>query len=148
MTAALARLACRGLAAQPQPAPLPLPRPRDWIVTVSWMTERDQQVTTVLCLSLPAGQVPQPESHVPEGCRLLRADVLPASRLDDMGPEQRQRYATQFGEYVRWRLLRARQVLDTSIAAAINTGTVVDHAVEQAVARWVQPLQFEEVGHG
>lgn len=142
-----ARLACLGWASRPLPAPLPLPRPRDWVVTLTWLTADGQQVTTVLCTALPAGQVPEPERHVPAGAQLLRADVLPAARLDEMPVERRQRYATEYGEYLRWRLLRARQVLDTSVAAAMNTSLVVDNEVQQAVARWLAPLHFEEAGH-
>lgn len=71
------------------------------------MTEQ----TTIV--QAPLGEGPDPHDLVPDGWELMRGDVFPAMRFDDMNSSSRLLYEPQYRAYLAWRQQRAGLPVDS-----------------------------------
>jgi hypothetical protein len=55
----------------------------------------------------PMRKPPEAEDYVPKGAKLVRADIFPATRFEDMPLRIRARYAYDYDAYLRWRKARS-----------------------------------------
>lgn len=106
-----------------------------WIVDVCWSRVEGVGMRTIDVLAAPMHQPPDPHDHVPAGAMLLRADVFPATRFEDMTAHVRGIYSAHYRAFLLWR--RARSLNKTLDELQRSTDFDSD-SLEQNVARWVR----------
>ena len=93
-------------------AALNLSRALEDITKVAWVlrltyTYQGGQVTSTHIVESAVRQPPSELEYMPAGAEQVTADVVPASRFDDMPLASRPRYAPQYRAFLLWRAAKA-----------------------------------------
>jgi hypothetical protein len=107
-----------------------------WIVDACWSRTQGIGQRSVSVVQAPMHQPPQAEDHIPADAQLLRADVFPATRFDDMTPTVRVVYRSQYSAFLMWRKAHA---LGKTVAELQPWTDYDPVTVDEAVQRWINP---------
>lgn len=74
-----------------------------WVVDVCWSRVEGIGMRTIHVVAAPMSQPPDPHDYIPEGAMLLRGEVFPATRFDEMTPHVRRLYSAHYRAFLLWR---------------------------------------------
>lgn len=77
-----------------------------WVITLTYRVALQAETRIHIVQSALANR-PAGDDLLPADAELLRCDVFPATRFDDMAPAVRLRYRAQYRAFLLWRKARA-----------------------------------------
>lgn len=114
--------------------------PWPWIVAVEYILD-ERYTSSVRVVQARASDRPCPLGLIPKGARLLRAEVYPATRFDDLpaGRAARERYERHYTAYLMWRNAMA---VGKPVAELVPWRDYDPIGIDTAAQRWVDPMRY------
>ena len=114
-----------------------------WVVTVNY-TLRDSKGKSypeqrIVVVMAPMSAAPDALDLMPDGATFLRADVFPATRFEDMGPDARMRYKEQYRAFLMHRKARAFGMEPDQMVPWEHYDPVM---IDETVQRWAKQLGY------
>ena len=106
-----------------------------WIVEVCWSRAEGIGQRTITVVQAPMHAPPSAEDHVPADAQLLRADVFPATRFEDMTPHVRLNYRQHYRAFLTWRKAHA---LGKAVDALQPWDELDPVLIDENVERWAK----------
>lgn len=113
-----------------------------FVATLSYAMPCDPQsvagegITITRIVQATFNNPPVAEDMIPTGATLLRGDIFPATRFDDMQKALRQRYAPQYTAFLLWRKARSLDKTPGELKAWTDYDPI---DLEDRVFRWANP---------
>lgn len=107
-----------------------------WMVVVTY---RDAAGNVAMVRQVVEGLLSEPPcatGYVPEGGELMRADIFPATRFEDMNDTGRARYRPEYRAFLMWRKAKA---LGKAVAQMVPWTEYDPILIDETVERWVKP---------
>jgi hypothetical protein len=108
-----------------------------WVIKLTYLTASGCTETSTTILQSTAADAPQPEALLPHGAELLRSDVFPATRFENMRADVRDRYKPQYRAFVMWRKARAADKSQAEMQPWVDYDPI---AIDESVERWARPV--------
>lgn len=104
-----------------------------WVIETCWSRVAGCAQRTITVVQAPISAPPEAQDLVPDDAEVLRVDVFPATRFNDMRAGVRERYRDHYRAFLLWRVARAHgKTIEQMLPEA-------DASVSERVDRWARP---------
>jgi hypothetical protein len=105
-----------------------------WIVQFTYSTTQRVGMFGLRVVQAPMHAPPHAENFIPEGAELLREDIFPASRFEDMTQGRRERYRSHYRAFLMWRKAHALGKTVEDLSPWVDYDAAL---IDETVERWV-----------